>query len=212
MRVTLVDKHGTLAHASARSGWAGQVEVVAYTDVREVPLAPGTAFVSPANSLGFMDGGIDFVYSRMMFPGLEPVVKRVIAAAGQTSRLGRAFLPVGKALVVPVPGHVGVSVVVAPTMLMPQDVRGTHNAYYAMRAALEAASAAKVVRLVTPGMCTGCGMVSAPDAIADMSRAHADFLAGRPWPVTLDEIMEEQPLWYENTEFKEIPADRVLMH
>jgi O-acetyl-ADP-ribose deacetylase (regulator of RNase III) len=237
MRLTLVDNQGTLATAAAECGWASEIEVLQHTDVRDVPLAAGTAFVSPANSLGFMDGGIDFVYSRLMFPQLEPCVKRAIAddaastagtsTAGTStagphgcavSRLGRPYLPVGRALVVPAPGAPGVSVVVAPTMLMPQDVRGTRNAYYAMRAACTAARAAGgVTRLVTPGLCTGCGMVPAIEAVTDMRDAYHDFLLegteqDRPWPATHDQIMQEQPHWYENTEFVDIPPESVKMH
>jgi O-acetyl-ADP-ribose deacetylase (regulator of RNase III) len=41
-----------------------------------------SAFVSPANSIGFMDGGIDYVYSRDMFVGVEKAVKGKIREIG----------------------------------------------------------------------------------------------------------------------------------
>lgn len=224
MRVTLVDCHGTLSDAARECGWAGGdgddgggLEVLPYTDVRDVPLTPGTAFVSPANSLGFMDGGIDYVYSRVMFPDLEPVVKRAIAErSGTVSKLGRPFLHVGRALVVEAANRV--YVVVAPTMLMPQDVRGTHNAYHATYAALKAAKRGaqggempdgSIERLVFPGMCTGCGLLSAKEAIDQMRRAHDDFAAGRAPAFTHEQILSEQPTWYENTEFFDVPPESV---
>lgn len=208
MRVTFVSYHGALGDAALECGW--DVEVLNFTDVRDVPLLPGTAYVSPANSLGFMDGGIDYVYSRIMFPGLEADVKRAIADhGGNTSKLGRPFLPIGRALVVPVTPP-GVYMVVAPTMLMPHDVRGTHNAYHATYAALKAAcDHGNITRLIIPGMCTGCGMMGAAEAVGQMKRAHDDFLAGRPPAWTPEQIVAEQPPWYENTEFFDIPPSRV---
>ena len=37
-----------------------------------------TAFISPANCLGYMDGGIDLIFSRKMFPNIESFVKEKI--------------------------------------------------------------------------------------------------------------------------------------
>ena len=85
--VVLVDLHGSIV--TAARGWAG-IETLAWTDVRDVPAGPGTAFVSPANSLGFMDGGIDFVLSRFMFPGVEASVKAAFAREG--AQIGRAHV------------------------------------------------------------------------------------------------------------------------
>ena len=71
--------------------------------------------------------------------------------------------------------------IAAATMNVPHDVHKTHNAYNAMCAALVAAEAAGVDRLIVPGMCTGCGMMSAPEVvIKQMRRAHDDFRVGRP--------------------------------
>jgi O-acetyl-ADP-ribose deacetylase (regulator of RNase III) len=213
--VTLIDLHGSLADAARSLGWAsagtGTIEALEYKDVREVPRSPGTAFVSPANSLGFMDGGIDFALSRIMFPGVETAVKAAIAAGGRSTLLGRPFLPIGRAVVVPTQVD-GVRLVAAPTMWLPQDVRGTHNAYHATYAALAAATDAGVERLVIPGMGTGCGMLAAEEAVRQMMRAHLDFAAGLPPAYDAAEIEREQPCWYENTEFKVVPPGQVRTH
>jgi hypothetical protein len=37
-----------------------------------------TYYVSPANSLCFMDGGIDLALSREIFPGIEKTVKNIV--------------------------------------------------------------------------------------------------------------------------------------
>jgi len=41
-----------------------------------------TYYVSPANSLCFMDGGIDYALSRIMFPEIEPYIKNVVKGIG----------------------------------------------------------------------------------------------------------------------------------
>jgi O-acetyl-ADP-ribose deacetylase (regulator of RNase III) len=211
VRVALVDKYGSLVDAAQRAGWL-EAELLPYTDVREVARSPGTAFVSPANSLGFMDGGIDYTLSRVMFPGVEQLVKDAIAQQGVPTMLGRMHLPIGRAVVVPTPGHDGGLLVSAPTMWLPQDVRGTRNAYHATYAALAAASDAGAGLVVLPGMATGCGMVPADEAVAQMARAHRDFARGRPAAHGQQEIVAEQPLWYENTEFKHIDPALVVRH
>ena len=73
MRVTLVSYHGALGDAARECGWGG-IDVLNYTDVREVPQLPGTAFVSPANSLGFMDGGIDYSWWNTSLKHTRPMI------------------------------------------------------------------------------------------------------------------------------------------
>lgn len=204
VRVTLVDLHGENVAAALRGGWS-EVECLGWTDIKDVPVEAGTAFVSPANSLGFMDGGIDYVLSRVMFPGIEQRVKEAISALGIETLLGRRHLPIGRAVCVPTQ-HPGVHLIAAPTMWLPQDVRGTHNAYHAMYAVLScAADTPGVERVVVSGLGTGCGLMSSDVAVSQMRDAHRDFDSGRPPRFSAEQIKEEQPLWYENTEFKHIP-------
>lgn len=195
MKVTLVDPHDGIAEAARACRWS--IDIHSFTDIRDMPRVPGTAFVVPTDALGRMD----FLYGRVMFPGIEPVVLSAIAAEGCRTRLGRPFLPVGQALAVPVPTGGGVHLIVAPTMLLPQDVRGTHNAYHAMRAALEAAYATPgVERVVVPGFCTGVGMMSERVVVEQMKQAHFDFMTCSP-KTPYHEIMAEQPCLPENREF-----------
>lgn len=88
------------------------------------------AIVSPANSFGFMDGGIDLVYMRRFGWGLQSRLQTMIAEewAGE--------LPVGHAVVVPTDDPDIPWMISAPTMRVPEDVRGTVNAYLAFRAVL----------------------------------------------------------------------------
>lgn len=111
------------------------------------------ALVSPANSFGFMDGGIDLEYRNFFGLGIQRRVQQVIE-----QRYG-GELAVGSAFIVPT-GHQRIKrLVVAPTMKTPQDITGTDNVYQAMKAALLAAQAADppIERLGVPGMGTGIG-------------------------------------------------------
>jgi O-acetyl-ADP-ribose deacetylase (regulator of RNase III) len=186
-----VDLRSGLADAAEAAGWT-EVAVMARTDMRDVPLVPGTAFLSPANSIGEMSGGIDELYSRTMFPGVEARVVAAIRALGRGSALGRFYLNIGEAVLVPTQ-HDGVSLIAAPTMWMPRDVRGSKNAYHALFAALGEARRRGVRRLVTPGLCTGVGRVPAAEAVAQMMEAHRDFLAGRPSRYDVRTTTERQP-------------------
>jgi O-acetyl-ADP-ribose deacetylase (regulator of RNase III) len=72
------------------------------------------AVVSPANSFGFMGGGIDAVYARW-FPGISD---RVRAASGADHG---GELPVGEAVIVPTGVERPAWLVSAPTMRMPGE-------------------------------------------------------------------------------------------
>ncbi len=208
MRLLLVDLHGALADAAALQRWPGDVR--AWTDLKDVPEAyrAGCAVISPANSLGFMDGGVDYVISRVMFPGVEGALRAALAARGVRTDLGRPWLRIGEALVVPVPVPVpvpeqGAFLIAAPTMWLPQDVRGTHNAYHATYAAIaEARRHGGIHTLVFPGMGTGCGMLTPDEALGQMSSAARDALEGRPPRWDAAQIARQQPRVYMNIEFE----------
>ena len=53
-----------------------------------------TYYVSPANSLCFMDGGIDYALSRIIFPNIEIEVKNIVKQLGVTSIVGKSYLPI----------------------------------------------------------------------------------------------------------------------
>lgn len=59
------------------------------------------AVVSPANSFGFMRGGVDGVYTRVFGEGVESRLQAIIRT------LPAEELPVGEALIVPT-GHTGI--------------------------------------------------------------------------------------------------------
>lgn len=129
------------------------------------------AVVSPANSYGFMDGGVDQAYSDFFGPNVERLVQDAIA-------LRPEGLPVGASLTVAT-GHPRIPyLVVAPTMLMPEAAEAS-ACYRAMRAVLrELARLPEVARqLYCPGLATGTGCVPPQEAADAMAQAYRDWLA-----------------------------------
>jgi hypothetical protein len=59
-----------------------------------------TYYVSPANSLCFMDGGIDYALSRIIFPNIEIEVKNIVRQLGITSIVGKSYLPIGSSIII----------------------------------------------------------------------------------------------------------------
>jgi O-acetyl-ADP-ribose deacetylase (regulator of RNase III) len=201
---------------------------VSATDVRKLEHG-GVAFVSPANSLLFMDGGIDYAYSRDMFPGVEREARNRVHALGKVTALGRRYLPVGSAIVVPVASEAhdrpraatGNTVLIcAPTMFLPHDVSGTRNAYDAFVAALVAFRRYREVdptiqALVAPSMCCGYGRMDPAEAARQMHAAYVDVVvrhqeppatehAGDPRTFITHSRDEAQPDNYDTREIKHV--------
>lgn len=132
--------------------------------------AVGT-IVSPANSSGFMDGGIDAAYLDFFGGFIQHRVRNAIA------RRPDGLLPVGASLVIET-GHPSItSMIVAPSMVMPEPVPKTH-CYRAFRAALRVVDDPLVADTVyCPGIGTGVGRVDPVDAASEMVEAYRDWCA-----------------------------------
>jgi O-acetyl-ADP-ribose deacetylase (regulator of RNase III) len=132
----------------------------------DVLAADVDAIVSPANSFGQMDGGIDLHYRNQLGLKVERRLQELIA-----KRYENGELPVGEALCVPT-GHARIKrMIAAPTMRTPQNIRGTDNVFRATLAALRVAGALRepeVGRLGMPGMGTGVGRMDPHDAAEQM--------------------------------------------
>lgn len=172
-------------------------------------------YVSPANSFGFMDGGVDKIYSRRMFRDVENRVKNSITKLGRKSKLGREYLPIGSAIIVPADNSGQHFMISAPTMLFPQDVKDTHNAYYAFLAVLHVISTCPIAAyadIVIPGLCTGYGNMSYNESARQICKAYLDFhcnqmkpnkiLYRNPLYYITEPNLHEQPDNHSNTEFK----------
>lgn len=112
------------------------------------------ALVSPANSFGFMDGGVDYVYSEYL--GWH--VQEALQAAIRKRPMGE--LLVGEALLVET-GHANVPYLIsAPTMRVPMRISDANDIYLATKASLICARSNIPGKTIAfPGMGTGCGGV-----------------------------------------------------
>jgi O-acetyl-ADP-ribose deacetylase (regulator of RNase III) len=128
------------------------------------------AVVSPANSFGFMDGGIDGVYRSCFGDKIELAVRRSI-----WQHHGGELL-VGQALIVSTEHPNIPHLIAAPTMRVPMWLGDeTVNPYLAVRAALRIAHATPQIESVAiPGMGTGIGGVSASNFARQTRQAILD--------------------------------------
>jgi O-acetyl-ADP-ribose deacetylase (regulator of RNase III) len=130
------------------------------------------AIVSPANSFGYMDGGIDAVYAQRFGPETCERLRVLLRAAWDGE------LPVGCAAIVETGDRSFPLLVSAPTMRVPMNVSDTVNAYLAFRAALIAVREANRRRpgmigsVMCPGMCTFYGHMSPDKSARQMRFAH----------------------------------------
>jgi len=131
------------------------------------------AIVSPANSFGFMDGGIDYVYSEFLGWGMSEDLRKAIHVDHGGELL------VGDAVVVdirdsnpktPIPYLIS-----APTMRVPLDIRGTVNAYLAFRAVLRASKKYDIKSILCPGLGTAVGKLPHKVAALQMHAAYRQF-------------------------------------
>lgn len=142
----------------------------------------GDAIVSPANSFGYMDGGIDAVYLARFGSGLQWRLQQHIQEHhGGELTVGEAVIVETAALDIP-------WLISAPTMRIPGPVPNTLNAYLAFRAALRAALAhrptgrPRITSVLCPGLASAIGAMP-PDRVARQMRFAYDVtLGGRPWP------------------------------
>ncbi|MEM8563464.1 MAG: macro domain-containing protein [Pseudomonadota bacterium] len=166
--VTLVAYSADLYHA-----WRDHFEGVADVCIEQgdILTLEADAIVSPANSFGYMNGGLDLKYSQHFGWQLEARVRKVLVQdhGGE--------IPVGCAIIVAT-GHDRIEYLIsAPTMRIPMDVSATINAYLAFKAVLlevkrfNSGDAGKINSLLCPGLGTGEGRLPADRCARQMRRA-----------------------------------------
>jgi O-acetyl-ADP-ribose deacetylase (regulator of RNase III) len=146
------------------------------------------AIVSPANSYGYMDGGIDLAYRNHFGLAIQNRSQLYLKQSHN------GFLPVGKAVLIPTMNDRIPLMIAAPTMERPTDVSGTDNAYIAMLAVLRRVAEHNtraldrgerlIHRVLVPGLATGIGCMSFDESARQMHRAVTEILTeiGR-WPL-----------------------------
>jgi O-acetyl-ADP-ribose deacetylase (regulator of RNase III) len=150
------------------------------------------AVVSPANSFGFMDGGIDALYMSYFGRDIQQTVQQKI------TKKHHGELLVGAADIVETGDERIPYLIIAPTMRVPMILRDTVNIYLAARAVFLLLSETPIISTVAfPGLGTGVGGVTPAICAHQMRVAIDDILLGiyTP-PSTWAEASERHQLLY----------------
>lgn len=139
-------------------------------------LAEFDCIVSPANSFGLMDGGVDYAIIRF-FGGklMRDVQQHIIQEYLGEQPVGTSFL-----IETGHPKHPWLAH--TPTMRVPMEISRTDNAYLAMWAFLRAIhhhnreNETPIKSVVCTGLGTGVGRVPAREAARQMALAYRNFL------------------------------------
>jgi O-acetyl-ADP-ribose deacetylase (regulator of RNase III) len=176
-----------------------------------------TYYVSPANSLCFMDGGIDYTLSRIIFPDIEKEIKTIVRQLGITSIVGKSYLPIGSSVIIDKDSK---SLVISPTMLLPQNVSTTRNAYYATMAVLHNVLVNRKenideVDILLTSLCCGYGKMTEENSIQQIRDGINDYIHYKPQIINQNIIinepnLSEQPKYYQNTEFFNIKPEEIV--
>ncbi|TAE16092.1 MAG: Appr-1-p processing protein [Bacteroidetes bacterium] len=133
------------------------------------------AIVSPANSFGFMDGGVDYAISERLGWDLQEKLQQKI------QNLPEGELLVGKALVLETGDNITPYLISAPTMRVPTDfnINTSLNAYLAMKATLiEAIAHPNINTIAVAGFCTGVGKMFPEISARQMFFAYKEIVLG----------------------------------
>lgn len=136
------------------------------------------AIVSPANSFGYMDGGLDLKYSQFFGWELEQRLRTVLLENHHGE------LPVGQAVIVATEHPAIRYLISAPTMRVPMNVAETVNAYLAFRAVIQATQVFNqtahdpIVSILCPGLATGEGRMPPERCAFQMYEAYRICVGG----------------------------------
>ena len=148
------------------------------------------AVVSPANSFGFMTGGIDLHYKNYFGQIIEDDLR---------NKIGKDFnneLLVGQATSIEIfnkPPLIKYKYMIsAPTMRTPENISHTINAYLAAKAVFIEAERVGVSSVVFPGLGTGTGGMKPEDCAKQMNAAIDYVLVGKGFYGGVQSLYGEQ--------------------
>jgi O-acetyl-ADP-ribose deacetylase (regulator of RNase III) len=134
------------------------------------------AIVSPANSFGFMDGGLDHALSERFGWDIEQKLQKII------KELPEGELLIGQALLLETNNKDVPFLISAPTMRIPTNfnIDTSINAYLAMKAILiKAKSEERISSVAIPGLCTGVGRMQPIISARQMFQAYREIILGQ---------------------------------
>jgi len=186
IRYKLRDREPALVAAwQAQFAEASEVEA----SCGDIFAEPADAIVSPANSFGFMDGGIDLVYSRRFGWDLQKRLQALLR-----TEYGGELL-VGQAVILATQDPDYPWLVSAPTMRVPMDIRGTVNAYLAFRAVLQTVNAhnaqhpGAIRSVLCPGLGTATGLLPFDLCARQMRLAYEHAQRPKETPLSVNQIL-----------------------
>ena len=170
MKLVLCDRNVRLIAQWMRAFKPYKREVIlVHGNILELKAGPRSALVSPANSHGWMDGGIDLAYRDFFGAWIEKSAMEACSSASTENRL-----EVGEAVIIPTHHKRVPWLILAPTMEVPKPGIPAENAYKALKATLTLARAANLQKVLCPGLGTGTGRVPFDEAADQMARAYAE--------------------------------------
>jgi|VirMetMinimDraft_7_1064189.scaffolds.fasta_scaffold112621_2 O-acetyl-ADP-ribose deacetylase (regulator of RNase III) len=172
MNYLLIDKNPRIVDAWREAFLAFDNITILEGDITRVDC---DAIVSPANSFGFMDGGVDYAISVRLGWDLHLQLQKEIQA------LPEGELLVGRSLVLKTGDAKIPYLISAPTMRVPMsfNIETSVNAYLAMKAVLIAAKKNPNINSISiPGFCTGVGRMQPIIAAQQMAQAFREIELG----------------------------------
>lgn len=201
MKIQLIDENKEMCNQ-----WK-----IHFKDCKDVVIYCGDFFslstdcvVSPANSFGFMDGGLDLVISKVIGWQVQEKLQKQI----QEKYFGE--LLVGQAELVETDFKEIPFCIVAPTMRVPQILKDTVNVYLASKAIFYLLKNESRINTVTiSGLGTGVGKVPYDVCAKQMKQAYNDIWLGEyKFPNTWYEAQTTHQLLYSNN-YKDIQHSSV---
>lgn len=170
MKIIFADRDAENAAALAHA-FAGAPDVEVHAG--DIFDHAAEAIVSPANSMGFMDGGIDLAYSNHFGWDLQDRLQAMIRGEYDGELLvGQAALVATNDARIP-------WMISAPTMRVPMNLVNSVNVYLAFRAALRCAKGREVASVLCPAMGTGVGRMEPMVAASQMLKAFWEVVQGK---------------------------------
>lgn len=132
--------------------------------------------VSPANSFGLMDGGIDLVIRNFFGMQIQKNVRKIIEKEFYGEQ------PVGTSIIVDTENDDYPFLAHTPTMRVPGDISNTDNVYNAAFAMFRAVAnhnkndRVRINKVLCPGLGTATGRVKPKEAARQMALAYKNFL------------------------------------
>lgn len=139
------------------------------------------AIISPANCFGFMDGGIDLIYSRRFGWQLQERLRQLLRDEYEGE------LPIGMAVLLGTGDPELPYLISAPTMRAPANVSDTLNAYLAFRASLRVIHKhntlfpGAIKSVICPGLGTATGEMPVEICAKQMHAAYMQVVEEQTW-------------------------------